>query len=173
MEKIEAVLSWLKTISFPEKPKKWYLYFLALFYSLEEESFVKTAERLQMKAQLKKTMIRDRRVCKEGVELLKKDKDWSPETIYNLFSSFSVEAIIYFLAIASTERANKYVNIYFTQYHGQAELSLTGDDLVEMGMKPGPVFQSVFKGLREAHVKGAIQTREEEEAWVRKEFLGK
>ena len=57
------------------------------------------------------------------------------------------------------------------QYHGQAELSLTGYDLVEMGMKPGPVFQSVFKGLREAHLKGAIETREEEEAWVRKEFL--
>ena len=61
--------------------------------------------------------------------------------------------------------------MYFTQYHCQGELSLTGDDLVEMGMKPGPVFQSVFKGLREAHVRGAIQTREEEEAWVRKEFL--
>ena len=106
------------------------------------------------------------------MELLKKDKDWNPETIYNLFSGFSVEAIIYFLTVASTDRANKYVSIYFTQYHDQAELSLTGNDLVKMGIKPGPVFQSVFKGLREAHVKGAIQTREEEEAWVRKEFLG-
>ena len=172
MEKIEAVLSWVETIFLPEKPKKWYLYFLALSYSLEEESFVQTTERLQMKARLKKSMMRDRFACIEGLELLEKDKDWNPETIYNLFSGFSVEAIIYFLAVASTDRANKYVSIYFTRYHSQAELSLTGDDLVEMGMKPGPVFQSVFKGLREAHVKGAIQTREEEEAWVRKEFLG-
>tara|TARA_B100000686_G_scaffold54198_1_gene58390 strand:- start:1404 stop:2753 length:1350 start_codon:yes stop_codon:yes gene_type:complete len=173
MEKIEAVLSWMETMSLPEKPKKWYVYFLALFYSLEEESFVQTAERFQVKAQLKKTMMRDRCSCRAGLELLKKDKDWNPETIYNLFSGFSVEAIIYFLAVASTDRSNQYVNIYFRQYHGQAELSLTGNDLVEMGMKPGPVFQSVFKGLREAHVKGEIQTREEEEAWVRKEFLGK
>ena len=171
MEKIERALSWVETISLPRKPKKWYVYFLALFYSLEEESFEQIAERFQMKAQLKKSMMRDRCACREGLELLKKDKNWNPETIYNLFSVFSVEATIYFLAVASTDRAKQYVSIYFTQYHGQAELSLTGNDLLEMGMKPGPLFQSVFKGLREAHVKGAIQTREEEEAWVRKEFL--
>tara|TARA_A100001037_G_scaffold247191_1_gene229082 strand:- start:358 stop:1707 length:1350 start_codon:yes stop_codon:yes gene_type:complete len=172
MEKIEVVLTWVESISLPEKPKKWYLYFLALFYSLEEECFLQTAERLQVKAQLKKSMMRDRCACREGLELLKNDKDWDSETIYNLFSGFSVEAIIYFLAVSPTERANRYVSIYFKQYHGQAELSLTGDDLVEMGMKPGPLFQSVFRGLKDAHVKGVIKTREEEEAWVRKEFLG-
>ena len=104
-------------------------------------------------------MMRDRCACRKGLELLEKDKDWNPETIYDLFSGFSIEAIIYFLAVASTASANKYVSIYFTQYNGQAELSLTGDDLVEMGMKPGPVFQSVFKGLREAHLKGMIETQ--------------
>ena len=68
-------------------------------------------------------------------------------------------------------RANQYANIYFTQFCGQAELSLTGDDLLKMGLKPGPVFQSVFKALREAHVKGAIETRADEVCWVKKEFL--
>ena len=63
-----------------------------------------------------------------------------------------------------------YANTYFTQYCGQA-VSLTGDDLVEMGLKPGPIFQSVFKALREAHFKGAIETRDDEVGWVKKEFL--
>lgn len=171
LEKIDTVLSWAEMVSIPEKPEIWYVYLLAMVYSLDEESFMKTIKRLQMQARLKKSLIRDRSACKEGLELLKKDKDWQAETIYNLFSEFSIEAIIYFLAVASTDRANRYANIYFTQYHGRAELSLTGDDLVEMGMTPGPVFQSVFKALREAHVKGVVETREEEVAWVRKEFL--
>ncbi len=171
LEKIEGVFSWAEIVSLPEKPESWYVYFLAMFYSLDEGSLLQAVERLQMQARLKKSLIRDRSVCREGLELLAKDKNWEPETIYNQFSQFSVEAIIFFLAVAASERANRYVNIYFTQYYGQAELSLTGDDLVEMGMKPGPVFQAVFKALREAHVKGIIQTREEEVAWVRKEFL--
>ena len=171
LERIEGVFSWAEIVSLPEKPESWYVYFLAMFYSLDEGSYLQAVERLQMQARLKKSLIRDRSVCREGLELLAKDKNWEPETIYNQFSQFSVEAIIFFLAVAASERANRYANIYFTQYYGQAELSLTGDDLVEMGMEPGPVFQSVFKALREAHVKGVIKTREEEVAWVRKQFL--
>ena len=84
---------------------------------------------------------------------------------------FGLLAIIYFLALAATDRANQYANIYFTQYYMQAKLLLTGDDLLDMGMEPGPVFQSVFKALRQAHIKGEIETREEEVALVRKQFL--
>ena len=171
LEKIETVLSWTQTISLPEKPEVWYVYLLAIIYSLDEESFMETIEKLPMQARLKKSLIVDRRTCKKGLELLGKDKDWEPEVIYHLFSDLSIEALIYFLAVDSTDRANQYANIYFTQYCGQAELSLTGDDLVKMGLKPGPVFQSVFKALREAHVKGAIETRDDEVCWVKKEFL--
>jgi tRNA nucleotidyltransferase (CCA-adding enzyme) len=171
LKNIPIVLSGIESISLPEEPEIWYVYFLSLLYCLDEESFAQTAKRFQMQAWLKKSLIRDRGACNESLKLLEKDKDWSPETIYNQLSGFSVEAVIYFLAVASTDRANQYANTYFTQYHKQAELSLTGDDLVGMGIKPGPVFQSVFKALREAHVKGAIETREEEVAWVKKQFL--
>ena len=169
--KIETVLSWTETISLPEKPEVWYVYLLAIIYSLDDESFMQMIKKLQIQARLKKSLIIDRRTCKKALELLAEDKAWGPEVIYNLFSDLSIEALIYFLAVDSTDRAKKYANIYFTQYCGQAELSLTGDDLVEMGLKPGPVFQSVFKALREAHVRGAIETRDDEVCWVKKEFL--
>ena len=48
---------------------------------------------------------------------------------------------------------------------------MTGDDLVEMGIEPGPVFQSVFNALREARVMGRVNTREEEVALVEEQFL--
>jgi len=169
--KIETVLSWAETISLTEKPEVWYVYLLAIIYSLDDESFMQMLEKLQMQARLKKSLTIDRRTCKKALELLGEDKNWEPEVIYHLFSDLSIEALIYFLAVDSTDRANQYANIYFTQYCGQAELSLTGDDLVEMGLKPGPIFQSVFNALREAHVKGAIETRDDEVCWVKKEFL--
>ena len=168
--KIETVLSWAETISHPEKPEVWYVYLLAMVYSLDEESFMQTIEKLQMQAKLKKSLIIDRGACKKGLDFLAEDKDWGPEVVYNFFSACSIEALIYFLAVDSTDRANQYANTYFTQYCGQA-VSLTGDDLVEMGLKPGPIFRSVFKGLREAHLKGAVETRDDEVGWVKKEFL--
>jgi len=169
--KIETVLLWAETIFLTEKPEVWYVYLLAIIYSLNDESFIQMLEKLQMQGRLKKSLTIDRRTCKKALELLAEDKNWEPEVIYHLFSDLSIEALVYFLAVDSTDRASQYANIYFTQYCGQAELSLTGDDLVEMGLKPGPVFQSVFNALREAHVKGAIETRDDEVCWVKKEFL--
>ena len=171
LERIATVLSWTETIFLPEKPEVWYVYLLAIIYSLKDEEFMQIIEKFQMQARLKKSLIIDRRTCKKALELLAEDEDWGPEVIYQLFSELSIEALIYFLAVDSTDRANQYANIYFSQYCGQAELSLTGDDLVKMGLKPGPVFQSVFKALREAHVKGDIETRDDEVGWVKKEFL--
>ena len=129
LERIETVLSWTETISLPEKPEVWYVYLLAMVYSLDEESFMQTIEKLQMQAKLKKSLIIDRGACKIGLDFLAEDKDWGPEVDYNFFSACSIEALIYFLAVDSTDRANQYANTYFTQYCGQA-VSLTGDDLV-------------------------------------------
>jgi len=170
LERIETVLSWTETISLPEKPEVWSVYLLAILYSLNDEEFVRILGQLLMPAKLKKSLSMDRYYCKKGLELLVEDKDWEPEVIYHFFSDLSIEALIYFLAVDSTDRANQYANTYFTQYCGQA-VSLTGDDLVEMGLKPGPIFRSVFKALREAHLKGAIETRDDEVGWVKKEFL--
>ena len=171
LEKIEILVVWAETISLPEKPEIWYVYFLGIFYSLNEKSFSHTIDRLQVSARLKKSLQQDRIACKEVLGHLENDTDWKPEKIYDLFSKISVEGIIYFLAKASTDRAKRYASIYFTQYYRRAKLLLTGDDLLEMGMEPGPVYQSVFKALREAHIKGEIETREEEVSLVRKQFL--
>ena len=59
----------------------------------------------------------------------------------------------------------------FRRYQCKTEPSLTGIDLVKMGMEPGPVFQSVFNALREARVMGRVNTREEEVALVEERFL--
>ena len=171
LQKVEALVEWVETISLPEEPRIWYVYFLAIFYCLNEQSFSQTMDRLQVSAKLKKLLKQDRSACKEGLEHLKNDNDWKQDKIFKLFSNFSVEGIIYFLAVAETDRVNQYANVFFCQFYRRVKLFLTGDDLMEMGMKPGPVYQSVFRALLEAHIKGEIETREEEIALVKKRFF--
>mgnify|MGYP002683118909 CR=1 FL=1 len=47
---------------------------------------------------------------------------------------------------------------------------LTGDDLRQMGLKPGPVFREILEGLRLSRLDGSIDTRDEEIAWVKAHF---
>jgi poly(A) polymerase len=45
---------------------------------------------------------------------------------------------------------------------------LTGDDLIEMGLKPGPQFSEILRAAEDAQLEGEIHTREEALDWARR-----
>ena len=48
LERLESVFSWAGMITLPREPETWRVYLLGLFYSLEEEAFLKATDRLQL-----------------------------------------------------------------------------------------------------------------------------
>jgi hypothetical protein len=50
---------------------------------------------------------------------------------------------------------------------------LTGDDLQEMGYKPGPAFSRILASLEDAQLEGKVNTREEAGRYVRSKFKPK
>jgi poly(A) polymerase len=53
------------------------------------------------------------------------------------------------------------------------ERLLTGDDLQEMGLRPGPLFAEILRSLEDAQLDGQVRTREEAEKYVRQRFAAK
>lgn len=56
---------------------------------------------------------------------------------------------------------------YQTRYR-QVEAELTGDDLIALGLRPGPLFGRLLGALRDARLDGLVSTREQEEALLRR-----
>ena len=50
---------------------------------------------------------------------------------------------------------------------------LTGDDLREMGYKPGPVFSRILRSLEDAQLEGKVSTRDEAMRYVGSKFRPK
>ncbi len=50
---------------------------------------------------------------------------------------------------------------------------LTGADLIGMGLSPGPLFGEILQRIEEAQLEGDLKTKEDAEAWVRKNYLSK
>ena len=82
LEKIEALVAWTETISLPDEPEIWYVYLLAIFYSLQEDSFSQTIDRLQVPARLKKSLKQDRIACKEGLAHLKNEHHKNADSVH-------------------------------------------------------------------------------------------
>jgi poly(A) polymerase len=47
---------------------------------------------------------------------------------------------------------------------------VTGNDLIAMGMKPGPKFGEILEAVETRQLEGALKTREEALDWVRREY---
>lgn len=171
LDRVEKVLAWSRMVPFAKAPEVWFIYFLGLLYPLDNGEFERAAQRLHLPVRLKSRLIADRENCANAVRILKEGRELTANQIYDLFSCCSPEAVIFFLALADREQANRYATLYLTQYHDSAELCLTGSDLIQLGIQPGPVFQDVFKTLRQARVDGKIKSRAEEVALVEAQFL--
>ncbi|MFQ5449264.1 MAG: CBS domain-containing protein [Nitrospinaceae bacterium] len=171
LERVPDVISWSKMVPLPREPEIWFIYFQGLFATLDPQAFQYAMNRLRISQRLKNRLEDDRENCKMAIRSLEETDDLAPNQIYEIFNPLSPEAVIYLLAFCDSGRVNKYATLYFTRYHSLAELSLTGDDLIRLGVQPGPIFQNIFKTLREARVNGAIQSRREEMDLVKKQFL--
>jgi len=172
IEKIDSVLNWLETIlSIPEHPQKWRVYFLGLFISMKGVVFEKSVKRLHLPIKISNWIRLDRKFFDEAKCHLEEEKELKPSQVYDIFSKLSSEAVVLLLAACFSERVSSYAELYFNQYCELAKIKLTGDDLMKMGMQPGPTFNSIFKALRDARVNGQVASRDEEVIFVRSNFL--
>jgi tRNA nucleotidyltransferase (CCA-adding enzyme) len=172
IEKIDSVLNWLETIlSISEHPPKWRVYFLGLFISMKGVVFEKSVKRLHLPIKISNWIHLDRKFFDEAKCHLDKERELKPSQVYDIFSKLSSEAVVLLLAACSSERVSSYAELYFNKYCQLAKIKLTGDDLMKMGMQPGPTFNSIFKALRDARVNGQVASRDEEVIFVRSNFL--
>ncbi|PIQ98080.1 MAG: hypothetical protein COV67_00805, partial [Nitrospinae bacterium CG11_big_fil_rev_8_21_14_0_20_56_8] len=171
VKRLDSVLSWAKMMPFQRKPEVWFVYILGLFYFLDDEELERAGMRLHFPMKLLDRLLADRNNCRSAFEQIRAKEDLSAVEIYEMFSGFSPEAIVFLLALADSITVNQYATLYLTQYHVNSHVSLTGNDLIRMGMAPGPVFQSVFRVLRHARVSGQVKSRAEEVALVEEQFL--
>lgn len=171
LDRVEEILSLSRIISLVENLEVGMIYFMAILYDLKPVELEQAVVRLQLTAKLKRRIKEDLDGCKRCLKTLKENRKFQPSEIYDLFSPLSSEAVLLLMAVSKSETINKQVLLYFTQYHGSADFSLTGDDLIGMGIAPGPVYKTVFKTLRDARLNGRVRSREEEVALVHKQFL--
>jgi len=171
LERVEEALAGWKIVPLEPEPEAWFVYGLGLFDSLDGVAFAEAADRLQMPAKMRARLQNDMAGCRNALRVFRKNKTPQPADIYRVFSGLSSEAVVFLMAAAGGDRLNPYALAYVTQYRDATVPDLTGDDLVRLGLKPGPVFQDVFAALREARLNGLVKNRKDETALVKTRFL--
>ncbi|MDD2318188.1 MAG: polya polymerase, partial [Desulfobacterales bacterium] len=92
-----------------------------------------------------------------------------PETndrLYHKLTGFKTELILYMMAATSSENVQKAISHFFTNLR-RVRISVMGRDLLEFGLKPGPVFKTILDAALNARLNGRLKTLDDEKNFVR------
>jgi len=90
-----------------------------------------------------------------------------PSAVYHLLQHYPARVLAAVWVAAGRKRLRQRLLRYQTEWR-LVETELGGDDLKEMGLKPGPLFGQLLSALRDARLNGKVSSREEEEAFLEK-----
>jgi tRNA nucleotidyltransferase (CCA-adding enzyme) len=89
-----------------------------------------------------------------------------PSQVFHLLEPLSYEVILLVKAKSSQTIVAKHIDDFLGGYNG-VRLAISGKDLQEAGIQPGPLYQKIFKELLDEKLDGNLRSKHDEVAAVR------
>ncbi|MDD5355517.1 MAG: hypothetical protein PHY56_03180, partial [Candidatus Omnitrophica bacterium] len=158
---IDKACSWFRD-NFPNRRKldAWLAYLIIFLYPLDSKS---------LKIFLKKYAFHrgdSKRIISFKKEFARVDKKLSSKNLSavklnDIISPLSYEVIILIYAVSKNKTTRQRIRDFFIKHHHK-RLTITGEDLLALGVKPGPEFKDIFRKVFSAKINGKVDSREEE-----------
>ncbi len=151
-----------RKISSPNSPPL-ALYLALLSYRLNEKENEQLISYLRLPKLLTRTL-RDTGSLKTKLEALA-NPDLAPSRVYYLLHGYSPTAITANSLASGSPAARRHIRAFLTRLR-YVRPALTGNDLQEMGISPGPRMKEILQRLHEARLDGKVTNKRGEEELV-------
>jgi tRNA nucleotidyltransferase (CCA-adding enzyme) len=135
-----------------------FVHLALLAYRMDEEQVQRLSERLRVKRDVEEDLLLVQSLRRRIIELVELDR---PSEMCHLLQPYPARVMAVVWIATSNGTAQKRLLRYQTRWRF-VEPELTGDDLKELGLEPGPLFGHLLRKLRDARLNGEVSTREEE-----------
>ncbi len=140
------------------------LYMALLAYRLTNEESEELISRLRLPKSIAQTL-RDTNSLKAKLESLA-DPKLAPSIIYSILHGYSLTAITANSLATDSLVAHQHIQTFLTKLR-YVKPSLTGNDLQEMGIAPGPRMKEILQRLHQARLDGKVTDKQGEEELVK------
>ena len=163
---IQETYAWFKLLFFEEEINKSHLFLMSLIEELTLPERKEALQRLQVPPKASREIL-------DGIEhsqtALTKLQHASQREIYYILYPLNVQAILFTMAKAQRKEQKKAVSLFLTTLR-KIRPELKGEDLQEMGYKPGPLYKKIFTAMLDARLERQVKSRENEINFVRERF---
>jgi len=139
----------------------WLVYFMAIIDKLSLKESLKVCDRFVMRRSERLRIISCKKFENRVVTVLSNKKIVRPSEIYRLVEPLSYETLIFLMAKCGKNLVKKRVIDFLCKYNG-TRLRIRGEDLKNLGIKPGPGFTKILKKTLYAKIDGKLKTKKDE-----------
>ena len=166
----KKVTDWYDLLFLSERYERWAVYFMALIRHCNLKATNGICEHLTVAPRYAKLFGETRFQAERRLPRLESRKHMDNADVFNLLKGFKTEIILFMMVCAKSEIAKKRISIFQTQLRNVA-ITMTGKDLLDLGLPPGPLFGKVLRSVSEAKLNGIVKTRDDEFRFVKRQFM--
>jgi len=148
------------------------LYLALLVYPLNKTGVEGFIQRINPPAKLANAL-RDT-VRLKGQQDSLKAEELAPSAIYHLLAGYSPEAVQANVLATASKRAKERLELYLNKLR-HVKPSLNGDDLLALGVRPGPRMGQILQALQDARLDNKVDNEQQEKAlveeWLKKQSI--
>ncbi len=167
LDTTKKVTDWHDLLFIDEPYERWAVFFMAMIRHCDQPTTHEICEHLTI-APRHAGMFGEYRIhAEQQLTRLERHKHLKNADLFNLLKAFKTEVILYMMVCTGSEIAKKRISFYHTRLRNVA-ITITGKDLLDMGLASGPVFSKMLQAVLEAKLNGLVKTREDEFDFIRK-----
>lgn len=149
----------------------WLIYFMLLLDPLSARRVSSVLKRFVFHKGVEKRVLTYKKTGPKIIAALNKDKI-KPSRLFGLLEPLSYEVIILLMVTCRRLNVMMHISDFLKNYNGRRH-HISGRDLLDLGLIPGPYYQRIFKDVIRAQLDGKVRTKEEEIELVKKMILKK
>lgn len=163
LEELGTVLEWYELLFTDEHPVLWMPYFLVLCNGAKEPEVHGLLDRLHLTQRQRRDFISLRRNLNEtiyGYKMWRHRKGVLSELCI-ILDELPLEGVLFFMAKFKQDDTRRHLSQYLTTLK-YAQLDVTGQDLLNLGLESGPAFGAILGKLRAAMIDGEATCRQDQ-----------
>jgi tRNA nucleotidyltransferase (CCA-adding enzyme) len=123
--------------------------------------------RFELAPRYRKLFLSERFAAERCLAWLERHQPVKSSTLYNELSAFKTELVLYMMASTAREDVKRAISQFITGLR-YVTVALRGEDLKNMGLKPGPIFRDILRAVLNAKLNGRLITKKDEIQFVRR-----
>ncbi len=165
----QLAISWFRLLYLDEPCRNWVVYLLAIMSRSGAKELSAFCTRFSETPKITEYLLDQKERVEKAVNQLSRENNHKNSKIVAYFEEITLEGLLYMMAIAKKNHVKKAISLYVTSLR-HVEASLSGNELMKMGYKPGPEFKKILLYLKNIRLDNLELSPEEAATLVKEKF---